>query len=376
MKIGIDGRLYRSGVAGIGRYTQELVKNLLEIDKENSYILFLTPADMSECLLSAPNLEKVVAPFPHYSLAEQTKFYRFLKRFDLDLMHFTNFNHPIRYRKPYVVTMHDLIMYFSRGRTKRGKFTRGICRYVIRDAARHAKKIIAVSKYSREDVIKHLGADPEKVAAIYEGVAEQFIKVNTEEAEKVLQKFNIKKPFILYVGRWNEHKNVIGAIGALALLNKEMSNGGVRLVLGGKRDQAFPEIPKTIAKLGLTDKVIITDFLSDEELAALYQTAECFIFPSLYEGFGLPPLEAMRYGLPVVSSNRTSLPEVLGEAAVYVDPLNVSEMADALFKVLTNKKFAESLARLGLRQVEKYSFRKMAEETLAIYRDAINGNNK
>jgi len=371
MRIGIDGRLYRLGTAGIGRYTQELVKNLLEIDRENQYVLFLTSADYLECRLSYPNLQKVLAPFPHYSLAEQTKFWRFLYKQNLDLMHFTNFNHPILYRKPYVITIHDLTLMFFPGRLHKSQIKKFAYQQILRDAISHAKKIIAVSEHSRQDIIRYLKAEPEKVIRIYEGVA--FSKAKADE--RIFKKCNITQPYVLYVGRWNSHKNILAAIGAISLLNKEFSKKentkGVQLVLAGKRDEAFPEIPQMIEKLNLQEKVIITDFVSDEELTALYQKASCFLFLSLYEGFGLPALEAQSFGVPVIAARRSSLPEILENSAILVEPTNLEDIAGAIKKVLQNQALRKSLKRLGLRNVSRFSFHQMAEETLKVYKEAV-----
>ena len=194
--------------------------------------------------------------------------------------------------------------------------------------------------------------------------------VQPAKLEQLKRKFNITKPYFLYIGQWRSHKNVIRLIRAFALLRRRYQLD-YQLVLGSKIDPAYPEVQATIKELNLSDDVVLTGYITDDELPYLYNGAECFVFPSLYEGFGLPPLEAMACGTPVVSANTSCLPEVLGDAAIYFDPLNIEEMAKVMAEVGRNYSLKRELKAKGIKQARLYSFDRMAEETLAVYRRVL-----
>lgn len=378
MKIGIDARFWRKSTGGIGRYTRNLVFNLLKMDQKNEYFLFLTPDDIKECDLEAKNLKKIVVPIPHYTLAEQIKLPFIFKKYNLDLIHFTNFNHSLLYPGKFVVTIHDLTMsFFPVGRKQKSFLRRAAYNLTLKHAVKKASAVIAVSKSTKKDIVKHLGADPKKVFITYEGVEEEWknseFRIRNLESEKILNKYNIKKPYILFISQWRPHKNIERLIEAYEILQLTTSNQQLttlQLVLGGKSDKEFPQIIERVekAKQKFPNQIIIPGFVTDEDLPILYQNAEVFVFPSLYEGFGLPALEAMTLNCPVVASNTSCLPEILGNAAIYFDPYNPKDIADKIKKVLTDKNFRDNLRNKGKEQVKKYSWEKMAKETLEIYK--------
>jgi len=371
--IGIDARLFGTAqAAGIGQYTEELVRYLVKHDTTNQYHVFVTGEAGNNFPIYAPNLTKSSVPFRHYTYSEQFLYPKTLKQTGLDLIHYTNFNAPIFFKNiRSVVTIHDLTLWFFPGRKQKGAFKQALYRIVIRQSCRNARHIIAITEATKRDIVKLLKIDPAKITVVYEAASERYHQlVQPANLEQIKRKFNITKPYFLYIGQWRAHKNVVRLIRAFALLRRRYQLD-YQLVLGSKIDSAYPEIISTIKELGLQDDVVLTGYLADEELPYLYNGAECFVFPSLYEGFGLPPLEAMACGTPVVSSNVSCMPEVLGDAAVYFDPLNVEDMAKAMAEVGKNYTLKRELKAKGLKQAKLYSFDRMAEETLAVYRRVL-----
>jgi glycosyltransferase involved in cell wall biosynthesis len=371
--IGIDARLFGTAqAAGIGTYTEELIGNLITVDPEDHYTVFVTPETAAVFPFFGANLTKRAVPFRHYTLAEQLFYPRLLARAKFDLIHYTNFNTPVFFRKvPSVVTIHDLTLLFFPGRKHRSVLYRAAYRYIIKQSCQNATRIIAVSEGTKTDIIKHLGIAPEKIDVIYEGVSSRLRAAsNPKRIEMIQAKYNITSPFFLYVGQWRAHKNLVRLIRAFAILRRRY-NLEYQLVIVGKQDPLAPEIPETIKQLGLSDSVILTGYIADTDLADFYHAAEAFVFPSLYEGFGIPPLEAMAVGTPVISSNASVMPEVLGQAALYFDPLNVEDIAAKLYQFATSFKVRQELKELAPIQVRKYSFPRMARETLAVYRRVL-----
>ncbi|HAR55046.1 TPA: hypothetical protein DCR79_02035 [Patescibacteria group bacterium] len=372
--IGIDARMFGTAEAvGIGQYTEELVRHLLKHDHENTYSVFVSPKAWVNFPIYAPNLNKIQVVFPHYSWAEQIWYPLILRKAKLDLIHYTNFNSPVFWRQiPSVVTIHDLTLWRFSGRTQKSWWHKLAYRLVIRQACKNARAIIAITEATKRDIVQLLGIDPAKITVIYEAVADRYKPINdTDKIEEFKRKFNIARPYILYVGQWRQHKNIVRLIRAFYLLKRRYGLD-YQLVLAGKIDQKAPEVLATIQQLGLKSDVILTGYIPDVDLPYLYNGAEMFVFPSLYEGFGLPPLEAMACGTPVVASSASCMPEVLGKAAEYFDPLSVEAMARALANVSKNYSLKQQLKTAGLHQAKQYSFDQMAERTLAVYRQALN----
>ncbi|MFN3301584.1 MAG: glycosyltransferase family 4 protein [Patescibacteria group bacterium] len=364
MKIGIDARLYGIVDRGIGRYTERLIHYLEKIDRENDYFIFLRQNGFSQYQPKNKNFHKILANYRPYSLKEQISFPYLLKKYKLDLIHFPHFNVPFFYRQPFIVTIHDLIISkFPQSRATTLPYFFYKIKFigyqiVLKNALKLAKKIIAVSQATKKDIVEILKINPEKIIVIYEGVDKLEIK-NLE--------LGINFPYILYVGAAYPHKNLERLL--LAFKNFiTYSQIDLKLVLVGKKDFFYQRLEKYAEELKLKDKVIFTGQLSDEDLARLYKNASFFILPSLCEGFGLPGLEAMAYGLPVAASSFSSLPEIFGQAAYYFNPYSVDELTKAIFKLATDENIKKDLKEKGLEQVKKYSWEKMAKEVLEIYK--------
>ncbi len=362
MRIALDGRFYRASTGGIGRYTRELVKNLLASPSRHEYFLLLTPADAAECSLEANNFHKVVTPIKHFSLAEQFKLKRDLSQLKPDLTHFLNFNHPLNYRQPFITTIHDLTMnFFPVGRQKIPGLRQAYLK-VMKHAATAADAVIVPTEAVKHDLITHLRALPEKVTVIYEGVE---IPSSVARVKKtLLSQLGIRKPYLLFVSQWRPHKGLGMLNAAFEMIKKEHD---VQLVVTGEANRQFPEILANLNNSQYRDDIITPGFVDDELLDTLYAGAKLFVFPSWYEGFGLPPLEAMARGVPVVASNTSVMPEILGDAAAYFDPRDPKEIARTINHLLHNPKLLKDYEILGLKQAAQYSWQKMARETLDLY---------
>lgn len=363
MRIGIDCRMI--GWTGVGRYTKNLLTNLFTIDFQNEYFLFFLKNDFEKFVVPNNRIKKILVSGKAYSYGEQTSFLWALKKINPDLVHFTHFSRPIFFGGRSVVTIHDLTHLFFPGEKMKSFFKKWAYGLVLSHSCRTAEKIIAVSENTKKDLRKFLGIAPHKIEVIYEGVEANYREVGPEEIERVRKKYHLTKPYILYIGVWRVHKNLVGLIKAFGYL-KNKYNPNIDLVVGGKHDSGT-SVFETIKKFNLKDNVLLPGFVAEEDLPALYSGAELFVFPSFYEGFGLPILEAMSCGVPVVCSNTSSLPEVAGEAAQYFDPYNPEEMAEAIREVLINKGLAETLRQKGFERVGNFSWHRMAKETLSVY---------
>ncbi len=378
-RVGIDARFFGLENKGLGRYTNELIKWLEEIDKEIrksnrfkkiEFYVFLRRNNFSEYIPQNKHFHKVLADFRWYSLAEQIKFPFLLNKYKLDLVHFPHFNVPLLYRKKFIVTVHDLILfhYPTVRNTTLNKFIYWfkllVYHMVIRSTVRRSNLIIAISKFTKNDLINTLQTPSQKIKVIYEGAEFNLSKeCNTPEKQKsaFLKKYGIIKPYLLYVGNAYPHKN----LERLVLVFKQLVQNGFdkQLVLVGKNDYFYQRLKKFIQN-NKVKQVVITDYIDDVDLEKLYRKAEAFVFPSLYEGFGLPPLEALIYGLPVISSNKSSLPEILGNQVRYFNPESEKEMMEAILKYSQQVKINKADI-VGLK--EKYSWQKMAKEIYQIY---------
>jgi len=368
MKIGIDCRLYSPKYTGIGRYVFELIKQLAEIDKENEYILFFNQPEFDAFPLPNERWQKRLVNIPHYSFAEQTKFYDQLSKEAVDVMYFPHFNAPIRYKKPFVVTIHDLTLHYYPYKEYKPKwslkkqFQIWVYRFLMGQTVKHAKHIVAVSDNTKKDLLNEYAISEAKISTILEGVPEHFQKASEQQISEMKKDYNISKPYLLYTGVWRSHKNLLSLIKAFKLLKEQGKD--LQLVMTGKMDPAYPEIPSLIKELGLENDVVLTGFVSEEDLIALNSAAEVFVFPSLYEGFGLPPLEAMQFGVPVACSNTSSLPQVCADAALYFDPTKPEEIAHEVSKILDDPSLKAYLIKSGKKNVERFSWKAMAAQIL------------
>jgi len=369
MRIGIDARFYGPLGKGLGRYTQKLIENLEKISaSDNQYFVFLRQENFDEYRPKNKIFQKVLADYRWYSFSEQLNVPRILNKYNLDLVHFPHFNVPLLYRKKFIITIHDLILlHFP---TTKNTTLNPIFywlkflayKIVIKSAIRRSKKIIAVSNFTKNDILKHYAVPPEKITITYEA-ADANGKNSVLSQDKILEKYGIMKPYIMYVGNAYPHKN----LEALVLAYREIKNKNLQLVLIGKEDYFYSRL-KRLAEKERIGNVVFAGFVPDEELDFIYKNSLFYIFPSLYEGFGLPPLEAMAKGIPVAASDILCLKEILGENAFYFDASRKENIFKAITEFSENKELREKLARRGFELVKKYSWERMARETLEEYK--------
>jgi glycosyltransferase involved in cell wall biosynthesis len=374
MRIGIDCRMYGLKNAGIGRYVLNLVENLLPLDDENEYVLFVCQDFEGEAKNQSASWRKkvkiVVADIRHYSLQEQLLLPFILYREKLDLVHFPHFNVPVLYFKKFVVTIHDLIKHTSKGveTTTRSPWVYWLkylgYKIVFWLTVKRAERIMVPCQAVKNDLRQEYGLDSQKVRVTYEGF-DSNIK-NSSNTTAILEKYKIKKPYLLYVGSVYPHKNIERLIDAIKLLVTDYQLP-VTLVVVCARSVFWERLKEKVVQLKAEDLVNLAGFVPDSELGALYRQAGAFVFPSLSEGFGLPGLEAMAQGVAVAASDIPVFKEVYKDAAVYFEPEDPEDIADKIKKLLSDKKLQEQLKEQGSRLVKQYSWKKMAQETLQVY---------
>lgn len=362
MKIAIDARIINSST---GRYIERLLFYLEELDQENQYFILVRRKDRTYYKPRNKNFSVVVADFADYSFGEQLGFAVFLQKLQADLVHFCMPQQPLLYARRAITTVHDLNLLRITANDDMGPIEliikKAIYRALLYIVAHRTTRILTPTEFTRGDLISFSRIKPGKVAVTYEGADKPAGKPKSYPPLKA-------KDFIMYLGRAEPYKNNRGLIAAHQLLIQKHPD--LHLVIAGKID-----VLRAADKQWVKDKnyknIIFTDFVSDEQAAWLYANCRAYVFPSYMEGFGLPALEAMGCGAPIVSSNATCLPEVYGNAAHYFDPHNTKAMAQAIGEVLTNTQLRERLKQNGKKVFATYSWRRMAQQTLAVYKAAL-----
>jgi glycosyltransferase involved in cell wall biosynthesis len=359
--------------AGLGRYAQELTSALLAADEENQYVAFYhrpgdaqadPPLDRIPHLVS--NLDtkpwRLSALLAHFFHVPQDRMFP-----DTDLFHATDHLLPRLSRVKTVFTLHDLIFRLYPETHK--PLNRWFLTLMIPRFLQAADAVIAVSRHTAKDAMRFYGLDEKKIHVIYEGTNPLFRPAAKEAVARVRQTHNLPDRFILSLGTIEPRKNLTALLEAYRVLHGARSEVG--LVFAGKKGWLYEGFFHKLRALGLEDEVIFTGFVPEADLPALYSAAELFVFPSLYEGFGLPVLEAMACGTAVVASNASSVPEVSGDAALLVDPTSVVDLTRAIETVLENSVLREELKRKGPKQASKFSWDKAAQQTLEVYRSVL-----
>lgn len=364
MRVGIDARMYGKIARGIGRYVEEMIKNLEKIDSQNEYFIFLGKKNFDDYQLRNPRFKKVLAPYPWYGLKEQLFMPRLLNSYELDLVHFPHFNVPYFYRRPYVVTIHDLILWFD---TQKRATTLGPLKYflkklsykvILKNAIKRARQVIVPSDYTKQDLIKIFPWSENKISTVYEGLGVEN-KVCLSDDKELKIRYNITKPYLMYVGSAYPHKNLEFLI---RNWKSVLQKYDYQLLLAVEKDFFREQLEKLVLDLGLQNSIIFTGFVMPDDLACLYHYAEAFIFPSRYEGFGLPPLEALKQHCPVLALNRTCVPEILQDKAIYFEE-DTESLLNAFSRIGEAR---EKLVNID-EWLKRYSWEKMTENILNIY---------
>ncbi|HKC57375.1 MAG TPA: glycosyltransferase family 1 protein [Vicinamibacterales bacterium] len=364
MRIAIDARKLHD--FGIGTYIRNLLRHLSRIDRANEYVLLCHEPDMGVAATLGPNFRAVLERARNYSVAEQVHVPWVLMREKPAVYHAPHYVLPFAVRCRSVVTIHDCIhLMFPQYLPNRA--AHAYARGAMWSAARRSDRILTVSEASKRDILHFFNVPPEKISVVYNAIDERFwIEPPEEEVERVRERFQLHQRFVLYVGGIKPHKNLVRLIEAFAELRKGEFEELKLLIIGDEISKA-PALRRAVHIHKLHKHVRFLGFLPDETLAALYRLAAVFVFPSLYEGFGLPPLEAMASGTPVVTSNVSSLPEVAGDAAMLVDPYDVASIVAGMRRVLSDPALADEMRRKGLIRARDFSWERSVARTHDIY---------
>src|SRR5262245_30494663 len=374
MRIGIDAHAIGARQGGNETYISNLIKSLAEIDGENRYTIYLANARAAtqwrdEFTNQYRNFSVRLLPPPTPLVRVPVCLAYELFSRPVDVLH-VQYTAPPFCRIPVVATIHDLA--FERMPetfTRRGSFQ---LKLTVRRTAKKAARIATVSEYSRRDLLSIYKLPPEKVVVTYNGVESRFTPqpASPNEAEEIRGRFGIARDYLLAVGSLQPRKNLVRLIRAYAKLRSEREDFTRQLVIVGRKLWLAHEIFDEVKRQRWADDVILTGYVADEDLPALYRSARAFVYPSLFEGFGLPPLEAMACGIPVVTSGVSSLPEVTGDAALLIDPNNELALANAMIEIANNEPLRAELREKGIAQAKKFTWRDAAEKTLRLYKEA------
>ena len=373
MRISIDIR--RISEFGVGTYTRNAIRTLARLDHVNEYFLLGIPGKLSGIEQLPPNFTTIPTHANEFSVASYFELHRILKQNGCDLLHVPHlFWKPQGIPCPYVVTVHDLLDHMYRAST--GSEVKRTMHFVLTKRVLHrAARIFAVSHFSKKDTENYFKVPGEKIEVIYNALDDRFRQGHASEADRELiaERYQVTYPFLLYAGRISPHKNVVRIIEAFSLLKTQLLEEGrfedLRLIIIGDEVSRHPDLRRAVIKSHMQNDVRFLGFVPIEILRIFYDQAKIFVFPSLYEGFGLPPLEAMAHGTPVVTSNTSSIPEVVGNAAVMVNPENVFEIQRALYRVLVDQNLREKMKARGVEQARKFSWEDSVGRMLKVYHE-------
>jgi glycosyltransferase involved in cell wall biosynthesis len=377
VKIAIDIR--RMTEFGVGTYIRNVVRTLGRLDHETTYFLIGPPEKVKEIGSLPPNFHTVPLVQPERSLKGYREFRAIVKRLKCDLVHIPNlFSIPRALPCPYVMTVHDILEHMSRAREQTG-FWRSVHFQMTKRVLRGAARIFAVSNFTKLEIEKLFNIPAGRIEVVYNAIDERLLHGHASAADRqlIVERYQVTYPFLLYAGRISPHKNVVRMIEAFSALKTELEKDQVypdlKLIIIGDDLSGNPDLRRTVIRSGMQNDVRFLGFVPIEVLRTFYDAAKIFVFPSLYEGFGLPPLEAMAHGTPVVTSNVTSLPEVVGNAAVLVHPENVFEIMRALHRVLMDQPLREKMKERSLRQATKFSWEKSVRRIRDVYQEVLSG---
>jgi glycosyltransferase involved in cell wall biosynthesis len=364
MRVAIDARKLHD--FGIGTYIRNLLRHLARLDCNTEYVLLCREDDLKIAAQLGPNFRTVLEPSPTYSLREQIHVPWVLMRERPDVFHAPHYILPAGVRAPAVVTIHDCIhLMFPQYLRRRGAYA--YARASMWSAARRSSRILTVSETSKRDILHFFSVAPEKIVVVPNAIDERFwLSPTDDEVARVRERYQLDHRFILYVGNIKPHKNLVRLIDAFHVLRGRGFDDLTLLIIGDEISK-LPALRRAVHGHKLHKHVRFLGYLPDQTLAILYRLASVFVFPSLYEGFGLPPLEAMASGTPVVTSNLSSLPEVTGNAAVLVDPYDVDSIVEGVERVLTDPELAAEMRRRGLIRARQFSWDQSVARTRHVY---------
>ena len=373
MRIAIDAHSVGTRLGGNESYAVNLIEALAQIDRVNQYTIYVTTDEARDRFTHRWSNFKVRSTLPHTPLIRiPLTLSAELRKHPVDVLH-VQFTAPPFCPCPVVVSIHDLSFEHLPETFKRRSRTQ--LRLTVRHSARRASRILSLSEYTRRDIIETYGIDAERVSTIPLAAAEHFGPIDdNRELQRVRHNYGIDGDYILSVGSIQPRKNLARLIRAYALLRGNCSADKLpKLVLVGKCAWLYDETLRTLDQAGVKDTVILTGYVPESDLPALYSGALCFVYPSYFEGFGLPPLEAMKCGAPVIVGDRTSLPEVVGNAALAVNPFDVEAIAGAISRLINNSALRRELSAKGQERAKEFSWQDTARKTLTVYTEVARG---
>jgi glycosyltransferase involved in cell wall biosynthesis len=365
--VAVDARYIGSDTDGIGRYALNLLQGIVEAAPDfQLHLLISENTIIPRDLLASKTFRTEVLMWNPRNLADQARLPGLLRRRGIKALHSIDPYAPLLTRCRRIITIHDLIPVVCRRlltRSRKAQWWR-LWRWWLGGQYHVAARVIAVSEHTAKDIRDILRVDGRKTRVIHNGI----IPASAVNEDAIpLPDDVVATPYLLYVGRRDPHKNLPGLIRAFAEVRRQFAS--LALVIVGASNSRYPQAEQTVRKMGLEEHVRFIGHATDGLLDNLYRSARVFVFPCLYEGFGLPPLEAMARGAPVVAGNRTSLPEILGDAAILTDAADPDQLAEAILRVLSDDKLAERLRRSGFERASQFTARRQAEETLRLYEE-------
>jgi glycosyltransferase involved in cell wall biosynthesis len=370
VRIGIDARKLHD--FGIGTYIRNILRELANIDQTTEYVLFSRPEDTAIASELGPNFRAVPTRAAHYSIGEQISIPLAVRRERLDLFHAPHYVLPALTPTRSVVTIHDAIhLMFPEYRSHR--LSHAYAHASLWTAAHKSDRIFTVSEQSKRDILKFFKVPPDKIVVTPNAIDERFSVAPSEEhVVQTRERYQLSHAYLLYVGNIKPHKNLERLIEAFHLV-REQGRPELELIIIGDEISKLQSLRRAVHRYQLHRFVRFLGFVPDKTLAVLYRLASVFVFPSLYEGFGLPPLEAMASGTPVVTSNVSSLPEVVGDAAILVDPYHAEAIADGILQVLRSAHLRDDLRQRGFARVKAYSWLRSAQRVREVYGEVVAG---
>ncbi len=369
-RIGIDARKLHD--FGIGTYIRNLLKQLARIDQVTEYVLICQPADLAIVNELGMNFRAIPETAGNYSVSEQVRIPLIARRERLDLFHAPHYVLPPLTQCRSIVTIHDVI-HLLFPQYLPGRLAHVYARLSLWAAARRASRILTVSETSKNDILRRFKVPAEKISVIYNAIDDRFnVAPSDEQVQRVRERYQLDSQFVLYVGNIKPHKNLERLIDAFDRLRRSGFDQ-LRLLIIGDEISKYPALRRAVHRHKLHKAVRFLGFVPIETLVVLYRLADVFVFPSLYEGFGLPPLEAMASGAPVVTSNVSSLPEVVGDAALLVDPYDAESIAEGMRQVLTDGELRATLRARGFVRAQQYSWQQSVEQVYQIYNEVLQG---
>ena len=369
MRIGIDARKLHD--FGIGTYIRNLLRELARLDQDTDFVLLCRPDDVNGIRALGENFRPVVERAGNYSISEQFRIPLALRREKVTLFHAPHYVLPPLVHCRSVVTIHDCI-HLMFPQYLPNKVALSYARTSMALAASRATRVLTVSETSKNDIMRFFGTDPAKIDVIYNAYDERFgAEPNEDDVVRVRERYQLHDEFVLYAGNVKPHKNLDRLIDAFQLV-RSRGLDHLKLVMIGDDISKYASLRRAVHRYQLHNYVRFLGYLPEETLAVMYRLARVFVFPSLYEGFGLPPLEAMASGTPVVTSNVSSLPEVAGNAAEFVDPYDPQAIADGLYRVLTDIDLRRDLRSKGLARAQQFSWGASVKRVREIYGEVAN----